>query len=66
METQRHGGFNIGDEVEVRMDGKWVNDHFHIERFDGMSVLAGNWTYSTVVQIYDIRHPHLVQKEKKA
>lgn len=62
-----HGGFQVGDEVEVRVMGVWEPSIHIIERFDGMSlfVVSKDRRHGEAVLIYDVRHPHLAKEVHK-
>lgn len=68
---KKHGGFTTGDKVQVKANGKWLDNHYVIVDFAFLAVLvyptsmAHAKDYPSVkiwVSINDVRHPHLVRK----
>lgn len=65
-----HGGFKVGDKVEVRFATGWNKDWI-IKKFQGrqvllqksMSAFDGSIVDTIFVPLDDIRHPHLVRKK---
>lgn len=61
-----HGGFEVGDIVQVRHLGRWSEFLWAIKEFNGQRVVlkCRDCEAKANVALSDIRHPHLVKEGK--
>ena len=62
-----HGGFQVNDHVEVRLNGAWRRDYI-VQCFLkplSVQVKCSDCAYKVIVPLDDIRHPHLAKEVQR-